>query len=186
MTRLKFFVFVLPMAALLVSPAISQSVPDPPATQINPNTLSAPATVSADVQLLFDLESKFQQATIAGGGPAFASFFADDAVTIDNKQEVKRGRANIASTAKWSPTDFQLTWTPKGGQMSPAGDMGFTWGHYVSRSKDKDGKPVTENGRYMTIWKRQADGTWKVAMDASNEEPADCTCEVEDLPKPKQ
>lgn len=70
--------------------------------------------------------------------------------------------------------------------MGPAGDMGFTWGHFVEQSKDKSGKPATRSGRYMTIWKRQADGTWKVAMDASNEEPADCGCTVEDLPNPKQ
>lgn len=188
MIRLKVLVFALPIVASMGLHAGAQSLSDPLAVQSKPNTLStsAPTAVSADVQFLFDLEAKFQQATIAGGGSAFASFFADDAVTISNKQDVKRGRVNIVSTAKWSPADYQLTWTPQGGQMGPAGDMGFTWGHYVGRSKDKDGKPVTESGRYMTIWKRQADGTWKVAMDASNEEPEDCTCSVEDIPKPKQ
>ena len=173
----KLFAIALSAAALVAVNASGQSLSDPMASTSKTTSLTAtPAAISADVKFLFDLEAKFEQATVAGGGPAFATFFAEDAVTIQNKTDVKRGQANIASSAKWLPADFQLTWTPQGGQMSPAGDMGFTWGHYTGRSKDKDGKPVVQSGRYMTIWKRQADGTWKVAMDASNEEPPDCTC----------
>ena len=185
MNRLTLLSSVVPLAALLALPAGAQSLANPLASPNKTGTLNASPTVSADVQFLFDLEAKFEQATIAGGGPGFASFFADDGVTIANKTDVRRGRVNIANAAKWSPADFQLTWTPQGGQMSPAGDMGFTWGHYTGHSKDKDGKPVTESGRYMTIWKRQSDGAWKVAMDASNEEPADCTC-TDDVAVPKQ
>lgn len=181
--HLKFFIFALPVAALLTVPVNAQSLPDPLSSQSKPSALSAAPAVSAGVQFLFDLEAKFEQATITGGGSAFASFFADDAVALSNKKEVKRGRTNIAITANWAPADFQLTWKPQGGQMGPAGDMGFTWGHYDARSKDKDGKPVVSSGRYMTIWKRQADGAWKVAMDASNEEPPDCACTDDIAPK---
>lgn len=183
MTHMKLFVFALTVAVLLTVPMKAQSLPDPLSSQSKPSALSAVPAVPPGVQLLFDLETKFEQATITGGGPAFASFFADDAVALSNKSEVKRGRSNIAITANWSPADFQLTWKPQGGQMSPAGDMGFTWGHYDARSKDKDGKPAVTSGRYMTIWKRQADGTWKVAMDASNEEPPDCACTDDIAPK---
>lgn len=190
MTR-KHFALSLSFAALVIMPAGSaaaQSLSDPLAAPAKTNSLTAPAPVaiSKDVQFLFDLEKKFQQAVKEEGGAAFASFFAEDAVTINNKQEVVSGRANIAGSAKWSPADLQLSWAPQGGRMSPAGDMGFTWGHFVERSKDKSGKQATRSGRYMTIWKRQQDGAWKVVMDASNEEPEDCGCTVEDVPNPKQ
>jgi len=56
--------------------------------------------------------------------------------------------------------------------MSPAGDMGYTWGHYEGRSKDADGNPKVTMGRYLTIWRRNADGNWKVLLDASQQEPA--------------
>jgi ketosteroid isomerase-like protein len=56
--------------------------------------------------------------------------------------------------------------------------MGFTWGHYESNSKDAEGKPVKETGRYMTVWKKQSDGSWKVVLDASNQGPADDCCRV--------
>ena len=168
-------------------PAGAQTLSDPLASPPKTNSLSAPAaaTKSPEVQFLFDLEAKYQQAVQAGGGPAYASYFADDGVAIQNKTEVKRGRTNIAATAKWTPAELELTWTPQGGQMGSSGDMGFTWGHYMGKSRDKAGRLVVETGRYFTVWKRQADGSWKVAMDASNEEPADCTCSVDDV-NPKQ
>jgi ketosteroid isomerase-like protein len=39
-----------------------------------------------------------------------------------------------------------------------------------------DGKPVVTTGRYITIWKKQPNGEWKVAMDASADEPAAADC----------
>ena len=122
---------------------------------------------------LFDLEAKFAKATAEGGGAAFASFFADDAVTLSNGKAPVTGQAAIATGTTWSPEDYQLIWTPTGGQMAPCGDMGFTWGHYEGTAKESNGNPVVTNGRYMTIWRKQPDGTWKVVLDSSNNEPPD-------------
>ena len=55
--------------------------------------------------------------------------------------------------------------------MGPSNDMGFTWGRYVGHATDREGKPVLTTGRYITIWKKLPDGTWKVAMDASADLP---------------
>jgi ketosteroid isomerase-like protein len=32
----------------------------------------------------------------------------------------------------------------------------------------KDGQPTTETGKYVTVWKKQKDGSWKVALDMGN------------------
>ena len=64
--------------------------------------------------------------------------------------------------------------------MGPTGDMGYTWGHYEGHSKDANGNPITITGRYMTVWRKEPSGVWKVVMDAGNNEPAgagDC-CKV--------
>jgi ketosteroid isomerase-like protein len=55
--------------------------------------------------------------------------------------------------------------------MGPSGDMGYTWGHFEGHSKDAAGNDVTVKGRYITVWKKQADGSWKVALDAGANEP---------------
>jgi ketosteroid isomerase-like protein len=122
--------------------------------------------------LLFQLEAKFAKDTAAGGGKAFAAYFAPDAVTLSNGEIPVKGHDAIAARATWLPADYQLTWTPLGGQMNAGGDMGFTWGHYDGKGKDKNGQIVTDSGRYMTIWRKQADGSWKVELDSSNNEPA--------------
>jgi ketosteroid isomerase-like protein len=151
-----------------------------PAIQSSP--LSQP-TLGPGVLLLLELEGRFAQAVAAGGGKAFASWFADDGMTLSNGLAPVLGHTSIASQANWDPKVYQLTWVPQGAQMGPSNDMGFTWGHYEGRSKDKNGQPVITSGRYFTVWKKLPDGNWKVAMDASaNEPPAAGECCT--LPKP--
>ncbi len=167
-------------SALLTGPATPAQISLNPLAKPTPNPLTDP-TFSPGTAFLFNLEAKFAADTATGGGKAFASWFADDAVTLSNKQAAVMGKGKIAADANWDPKQYQLTWTPEGGQMSPAGDMGFTWGHYEGTSRDHNGNPVKTTGRYMTIWKKLPDGSWKVALDSSNEEPpsaGDC-CKVQ-------
>jgi ketosteroid isomerase-like protein len=146
------------------------------------NPLSQP-TLSPGALLLLELEGKFSQSVVDGGGKAFATWFADDAVTLNNGRPAVLGRTAIAAQAQWDPKTYQLSWIAQGAQMGPSNDMGFTWGHYEGRSKDKNGEPVIISGRYLTVWRKLPDGTWKVALDASaNEPPAAGECCA--LPKP--
>ena len=155
-------------AQLSLSPPANQAPASPaPST----SALSDPS-LSPGTAFLFDLEAKFAKATAAGGGSAFSSFFAEDAVTLANGKAPVVGWPAIRKQATWSPKEYQLTWTPDAARMSSDGDMGFTWGHYDGRSIDANGNPIMTSGRYFTVWKKQSDGSWKVEMDASNEEPA--------------
>jgi ketosteroid isomerase-like protein len=142
-----------------------------------PNSLSDPGATPGR-QLLFSLEARYAAAVKNGGGPAFASFFADDGVTLANGKAPIIGRTAIAAEATWKPEQYQLSWTPEGGSMGPSGTEGYTWGHYEGRAQDARGNPVITQGRYITLWKKEADGTWKVALDASNEQPATECCKL--------
>jgi ketosteroid isomerase-like protein len=151
-------------------------------SQPAPNPLTQP-TLTPGMTHLMELETQFAAAVAAGGGKAFASWFADEGVTLANGRPPVIGREAIAAEAQWDPKDYQLTWTAEGAQMGPSNDMGFTWGHYDGTGKDAHGQPVTHSGRYMTVWKKLPDGSWKVVLDASADEPPDpgsCCA----LPKP--
>jgi ketosteroid isomerase-like protein len=150
------------------------------------STASSPLaqpTLTPGALLLMELEGRFEKAVEAGGGKAFSEWFADDAVTLNNGKPAVLGHTAIAAQAQWDPKTYQLTWQPQGAQMGPSNDMGFTWGQYEGHSKDKNGQPVVISGRYFTVWKKLPDGSWKVALDASADEPpAAGECCV--LPKP--
>jgi ketosteroid isomerase-like protein len=164
--------FAILFCLLAFSPFASAQLPLDPLSKPAPpdNPLTNPG-LTPQISFLYGLEAKFASDTARGGGPAFARWFADDAVELSNGKSPVVGHASIAAGATWTPQQYQLTWTPEGGRMSPSGDMGFTWGHYEGRAKDRDGTPIVNSGRYMTLWKKQPDGSWKVALDASNNEP---------------
>ncbi len=180
------------LALLITPPALPAQAPPTPSPKftIEPfghangtnNPLTSP-TISPGALTLLELEGRFAKDVASGGGKAFARWFADDAVTLNNGLPAVLGRGAIAAQAQWDPRQYQLTWVPQGAQMGPSNDMGFTWGHYEGHSTDKAGQPITKTGRYMTIWKKLPNGDWKVAMDASADEPPGagecCT-----LPKP--
>jgi ketosteroid isomerase-like protein len=144
------------------------------------NPLTMPTLSPGELELV-KLEGDFSDAVAKGGGKAFASWFAEDGVTLQNGKPPVRGRTSIAASAVWDPKDYQLTWYAEGAQMNLGGESGFTWGHYTSIAKDKNGQPVTLSGRTITVWKK-VHGEWKVALDASAEDiPATDCCT---LPKP--
>ena len=136
-----------------------------------PNPLSD-TTVKPGKMLLYDLEARFAKDVLARGGAAFADWFAEDGVALGNGQPPHIGKVAIAKSANWDPKVYQLIWTPTDALMGPSGDIGYTWGHFEGHSKDANGKPVTTTGRYLTSWRKQPDGNWKVVLDAGSNEPA--------------
>src|SRR6185437_4057392 len=169
-SALRGFVLMGLILVFSLCPAGAQLLVPGEASQ-SPNPL-ADSTASPGKALLFDLEARFARDVAARGGAGFAAWFADDGVTLGNGAAPLIGKVAIAKSANWSPSTYQLTWTPTDAMMGPSGDMGYTWGHYEGRSKDSHGNPVLTSGRYMTIWRREKDGTWKVVLDAGANEPA--------------
>jgi ketosteroid isomerase-like protein len=154
---------ILPVHAQLLEPGTQSAAPNP----------LTDSTVKPGKIFLFDLDARFAKDVAARGGAAFAAWFADDAVSLSNGKAPIFGAFAITHSATWSPKEYQLTWTPTDALMGPSGDMGYTWGHFEGHSKDANGNPVSTSGRYITIWRKQPDGDWKVVLDAGANEPAD-------------
>ncbi|MGA9998267.1 MAG: nuclear transport factor 2 family protein, partial [Pyrinomonadaceae bacterium] len=66
-----------------------------------------------------------------------------------------------------------LSWYPIFANVSSAGDMGYTTGPWEFRRESADEKPVAY-GNFVSVWKKQANGVWRVALDigTENEAPA--------------
>ena len=98
------------------------------------------------------------------------SYFADDATAFPAGKPLIHGKAALREfySAMFSTPEFTLEWRPVKADMAASADLGYTIGTSESRYRDKNGKIVTQPGKYLTVWKKQADGSWKVAADLGN------------------
>jgi ketosteroid isomerase-like protein len=132
--------------------------------------LGALATPQSDGSApLLKIENDFMKAAAEHGSQGYLSYYADDAVEVPNGAALLQGKADIAKTMGFLDNpDNHLTWAPVGAGIAASGDLGYTFGTYEFRSKDKDGKLVASHGKYTTIWRKQKDGSWKVVLDMGN------------------
>jgi ketosteroid isomerase-like protein len=56
---------------------------------------------------------------------------------------------------------YSLLWQPQFAEVAPSGDMGWTWGKYQVVT----GGETIDTGKYINVWKKQEDGSWKVRTD---------------------
>jgi ketosteroid isomerase-like protein len=113
-------------------------------------------------------------AAAQGGVPAtridaFTALLDTDTVFVSESGPPARGHEAVRH--KWAvffdPKGPSLTWEPYEGEVGSQGDLGYTRGKFLFQGKDEAGKPVTERGEYLTIWRKQQDGSWRVVVDSS-------------------
>jgi ketosteroid isomerase-like protein len=83
----------------------------------------------------------------------------DGAYPIVGKKVFEESYAN-------KPGPKSLTWEPLNVEAAESGELGYTWGNWKFIGKD-----TTLYGNYFTVWKKQKDGSWKVALDGGNSTP---------------
>ncbi len=128
--------------------------------QAQPVRITRSAPVSNDLQKLVETEQQFAKtAAEKGTRSAFLEFLADDGI-IFNPTEMN-GKL-IWKNRPESPA--LLSWNPAWADISSDGKLGYTTGGWEFRPKGKTDQP-TAFGEYMTIWQKQADGTFKAVLD---------------------
>jgi ketosteroid isomerase-like protein len=91
-----------------------------------------------------------------------------DAFASDGRQLTQRGIAagpdaiRAFMTRVFADPDRQLRWEPLTADVS--GALGYTVGRYQLLKAGV----VIDSGLYLTVWRRQPDGRWKVAADIGN------------------
>jgi ketosteroid isomerase-like protein len=64
--------------------------------------------------------------------------------------------------------NFSVTWRPLQVEAARSGELGYVRGVYETSVKGPDGSTSTDKGKYIEIWKKQPDGSWKLLMDIAN------------------
>jgi len=149
-------------------PAVEASVPPsalaPKAATVPERLRAATAKVRAADSLFSDLSDRMGigfafSSTIAPLGVLFAS--PRLVVGPDATRELYAARGN--GTA--------LTWHPVFAWVTTSEDLGFTIGEYIATMRGPSGAAVQRFGKYLTVWQRQGDGSWKFVADGGNPTP---------------
>jgi ketosteroid isomerase-like protein len=134
---------------------------------------AAPASLTSESPALGSLiaaERAFAAISVADGmRAAFLANFSDDGLMF-SPGPVNARQALTARPAPADPHAVRLEWSPAAGAVAASGDLGFTTGPFVF-SDLRGGRPP-QHGVYFSIWRREAGGTWKVAVDAGVATPA--------------
>lgn len=118
-------------------------------------------------------ELAFAAATAERGVEGWLEYFAADGAQLSSIGRVTRGHDEIRAlmTPFFADRSRQLLWRPALVDVSPSGEMGYTWGPYELVQTDSAGvKAVVSRGTFMTVWRREARG-WKVLADMGSEAP---------------
>lgn len=97
---------------------------------------------------------------------AFLEYLDSNGVLLRPNHLPMLGAEAIDFLITQNDSNYVLKWEPKGGQVALSGELGFTYGVYALRPADKD---TLMYGNYVSIWKKQSDGSWKYILDSGNE-----------------
>lgn len=134
------------------------------AAAVLPYALDAP--IPASLQKMADTERAFAaRAAEASVRDAFIEFFADEAIGFEPDPVAAREslRKRPAPTVR-----MQLSWEPRSGDVASSGDLGYLTG---PSETIPPGKP-SSFGNYFSVWKRQADGEYRVILDVGARTPS--------------
>lgn len=98
------------------------------------------------------------------------SFCGPDAAILVPNAPAAEGEEAIR---KWFQSLFnipglKLIWHATNAEGAKSGDLGYSTGKYELSFTDPSGKQVSDHGKYVTVWKKQPDGRWKVVRDIFN------------------
>jgi ketosteroid isomerase-like protein len=132
----------------------------------------APRTPSVDVARetarLLERDRAWAAAASAGtNADSVVAFWTDDARVVGPNDPTLEGKQAIHQMVAggFATPGFHVTWTPEAAVVSASGDLGYTRGTNEFTVPNGSGGTMKVPGRYITVWRRGADGVWRCAED---------------------
>ena len=118
-------------------------------------------------------EREWSAAFVAGDAAAIANLYTEDGAQIQPAGDWFRGREAITAGMKKQLDTLNVTAREDiTEEVIVAGEYVVEFGHYTLTATSKNGnKPVTGAGRYMVLWRKDADGQWRLHRDLGTEAP---------------
>ncbi len=130
-------------------------------------TSKRPAAGPDEKQRMMDADKAFSKLSVEKGmKAAFLEYIDSNGVLLRANEFPIVGADAIDFLVQQNDSSYTLEWEPKHGEIAQSGDLGYTYGVYVLHTKNNDSATY---GTYVSIWKKQADGSWKYVLDSGNE-----------------
>jgi ketosteroid isomerase-like protein len=142
------------LALLLIASGCNQAPPD---------------TRAADEAAVRDADVQWSKTAGAHDLEGTIAFYSDDATVLPPNAPAATGKQAIR--ALWAPMvapDASISWEAGKVEVARSGDLAYTAGTYQLTMKDAQGNPVPDKGKFLEVWKKQADGKWKTVADIFN------------------
>jgi len=125
---------------------------------------------SGDAKAIRDAEAGRMKAATARDLDGLVAFYASDASVLTPNAPIFTGTQGIKDGLKpmLSDPQFSLTLMPIRIEVSKSGDMAFTQGPYRMTFSDIRGNKFEDEGKYLTVWRKLPNGTWKAVEDTMN------------------
>ena len=125
---------------------------------------------SLDPMPVARVEREFSQTSVERGQrDSFLAYFAPDGVRFV-PEPVNARESLLATPPEPTPRPRILEWEPLFVRVAASGDLGVSTGPVEIR-ENKDGQRVLWRGWYFSMWKKQADGNWRVVADLGFADP---------------
>ncbi len=130
----------------------------------------APDARAADEAAIRQADVAWSKLAEAKQMDAHNEYFLEDAVLLAPNEAMVAGKEAIRNMmgAMFAMPGFAVKWQPTKVEAARSGDFGYSLGTYELSMNDPKGRPMADRGKYLTVWKKQADGSWKVAVDMFN------------------
>lgn len=116
---------------------------------------------------MMDADRAFSKLSKAKGmKKAFIEYMDEEGVLLRPDQYPLIGASAVDFLSQINDTTFVLEWEPQKGYLAKSGELGYTFGVYQLKPSSQD---TVLYGTYVSIWKKQADGSWKYLLDTGNE-----------------
>ncbi|HEY6060129.1 MAG TPA: SgcJ/EcaC family oxidoreductase [Gemmatimonadales bacterium] len=122
----------------------------------------------AAVRRVIDVQNQaWAEATRAGDAAAIARIFADSGVELSLRAgKTWKGRAAIQELfTQMYQNPHATEAVVQTDQVIFDGPTAIEYGHYRFTYPSKDGQPQVDSGHYVVVWRKQADGTWRILLD---------------------
>jgi uncharacterized protein (TIGR02246 family) len=133
------------------------------------NQQAPPDTRAADESTIRELEAQWARTAAAHDLEGCVLYYSDDASILPPNSPIASGKQAIR--AVWASVlgpGASLSWQVSRLEVSRSGDLAYVMGVYQFARKYPQGKLMTDHGKTVEVWRKQADGKWKTVVDIFN------------------